>query len=60
MKFPKHLLNISLFEFPLHDSFPVMLQGSNLTQNIWHTSFLLVPQKALIETETVVTKLLGR
>ena len=54
------LFNISLFVFPLHDSFPVTLQGSNLTRNIRHTSFLLVPQKVLIETETAVTRLLGR
>ena len=50
----------TLFVFPLYDSFPVALYGPNLTQNIRHTSFFLVLQKVLRETETAVTRLLGR
>ena len=59
MKFPKPLFNISLFVFPLHHSFPVTPQRSNLTQNIWHTSFLL-RQQVFNRNKKAITSLLGR
>ena len=57
---PKSIFPISSFVFPFHDSFPVTLKVSNLTQNIRHTSFLLVLQMVWRETETAVARLLGR
>ena len=48
------------FCVPLYDSFLATLWGSSQMQNIWHTSFLLVLQNVLRETETAVTRLLGR